>query len=59
MVDPKDGDDNSALVALTSVTPPPPPSYTDPRTRSMLRKTGTENDLATSAASLEEDRQAQ
>ena len=59
MVDLKDGDDNSALVALTSATPPHPQSYTDPRTRSKLRKTGTGNDLATSAASLEEDRQAQ
>ena len=52
-------DDNSALVALSSATPPHPPSYIDPRSRNKLRKTATENDLATSVASLEEDRRAQ
>jgi hypothetical protein len=39
--------------------PPPPPAYTDPRDRSKLRKTMTSDDLATSAASSEEDRRAQ
>jgi hypothetical protein len=41
-------------------TPPPPPEYVNPRDRSKQRKTDAhENDLATSAASLEEDRRAQ
>ncbi|KAM0824115.1 hypothetical protein ACQ4PT_070420 [Festuca glaucescens] len=41
-------------------TPPPPPGYVNPRDRSKQRKTDThDNDLATSAASLEEDRWAQ
>jgi hypothetical protein len=40
--------------------PPPPPLYTDPNDRTMLRKVSTtENDLATSATSLEEERRAQ
>jgi hypothetical protein len=40
--------------------PPPPPEYVNPRDRSKQRKTDhTVNDLATSAASLEEDRRAQ
>ncbi|KAK1598116.1 hypothetical protein QYE76_018743 [Lolium multiflorum] len=44
----------------SGVVPPPPPPYTDPRDRSKQRKTNaTSNDLATSAASLEEDRRAQ
>jgi hypothetical protein len=40
-------------------TPPPPPGYTNPRDRSKQRRTNPESDLATSAASLEEDRRAQ
>jgi hypothetical protein len=41
-------------------TPPPPPEYVNPRDRSKQRKTDShDNDLATSAASLEEDRRAQ
>jgi hypothetical protein len=44
----------------SEVVPPPPPSYTDPRDRSKQRKTNaTNNELATSAASFEEDRRAQ
>jgi hypothetical protein len=39
--------------------PPPPPAYTNPRDRSKMRKTETSDDLATSAASNEEDRRAQ
>ncbi|KAM0849618.1 hypothetical protein ACQ4PT_053607 [Festuca glaucescens] len=48
--------------------PPPPPAYIDPRERAKIRKTGdskvdtntvSENQLAPSAASLEEDRRAQ
>jgi hypothetical protein len=40
--------------------PPPPPEYVNPRDRTKQRKTDhTVNDLATSAASLEEDRRAQ
>ncbi|KAK1628379.1 hypothetical protein QYE76_002694 [Lolium multiflorum] len=38
--------------------PPPPPAYSDPRERTKLRKTIATKDLATSAASLEEDRRA-
>jgi hypothetical protein len=40
-------------------TPPPPPPYTDPRDRNKHRKVNPENNLALSAASLEEDRWAQ
>jgi hypothetical protein len=36
--------------------PPPPPSYSNPRDRTKIRKTAVNNDLATSAASEEEDR---
>jgi hypothetical protein len=39
--------------------PPPPPSYTNPRERTKIRKTTGKNDLATSASSSEEDRRAQ
>jgi hypothetical protein len=39
--------------------PPPPPSYTNPRDRTKIRKTAVNDDLATSAASSEEDRRAQ
>ncbi|KAK1612095.1 hypothetical protein QYE76_035768 [Lolium multiflorum] len=39
--------------------PPPPPSYTNPRDRTKIRKTAVNNDLATSAASSEEDLRAQ
>ncbi|KAM0883628.1 hypothetical protein ACQ4PT_031533 [Festuca glaucescens] len=62
-------DDNSGSTAPTTTpmetvdpdaVPPPPPSYTDPRDRSKLRKTSnTTTELATSAASFEEDRWAQ
>jgi hypothetical protein len=38
--------------------PPLPPAYSDPRERTKLRKTTATKDLATSAASLEEDRRA-
>ncbi|KAM0907049.1 hypothetical protein ACQ4PT_016383 [Festuca glaucescens] len=42
------------------VIPPPPPAYVDPRDRSKIRKTGgAKNDMATSAASSEEDRRVQ
>jgi hypothetical protein len=61
--------DNSGSMALTTTPmesvdpaaiPPPPPPYTDPRERSKLRKmNNTITELATSAASFEEDRQAQ
>jgi hypothetical protein len=53
---------------IPGVVPPPPPAYIDPRERTKIRKTGdskvdtttdTENQLAPSAASLEEDRRAQ
>jgi hypothetical protein len=41
-------------------TPPAPPPYMDPRDRSKLRRTGdNSNTLASSAASVEEDRRAQ
>ncbi|KAM0879749.1 hypothetical protein ACQ4PT_034030 [Festuca glaucescens] len=41
------------------ITPPPPPGYTNPRDRTKQRKTTNPgNDLATSVASLEEDRRA-
>jgi hypothetical protein len=44
----------------SSSVPPPPPGYVNPRDRTKLRKTDTsDNDLAKSAASLEEDRRAQ
>nr|XP_051217683.1 uncharacterized protein LOC127335131 [Lolium perenne] len=39
--------------------PPPPPGYTNPRERTKQRRTNPGTDLATSAASLEEDRRAQ
>jgi hypothetical protein len=43
-----------------TTVPPPPPPYIDPRDRSKQRKmSNTNNDLATSAASTEEDRRAQ
>ncbi|KAM0830845.1 hypothetical protein ACQ4PT_065944 [Festuca glaucescens] len=49
-----------AIPENSGAAPPPPPSYTDPWDRSKLRKTNaTNNDLATSAASFEEDRRAQ
>ncbi|KAM0822771.1 hypothetical protein ACQ4PT_071297 [Festuca glaucescens] len=44
----------------SETAPPPPPVYVDPRDRVKLRKTGElTNNLATSAASVEEDRRAQ
>jgi hypothetical protein len=46
--------------ASTEEVPPPPPSYTNPRDRSKQRKTTVpDTDLATSAASSEENRRAQ
>ncbi|KAM0924861.1 hypothetical protein ACQ4PT_004759 [Festuca glaucescens] len=55
------GSDSSKteIAASTEDIPPPPPSYSNPRDRSKLRKTSEINDLATSVASLEEDRRAQ
>jgi hypothetical protein len=45
--------------SISMDTPAPPPAYTDPRDRSKMRKTVTSDDLATSAASSEEDHRAQ
>ncbi|KAM0906466.1 hypothetical protein ACQ4PT_016746 [Festuca glaucescens] len=45
---------------VPDVIPPPPPQYTDPRDRSKVRKMSTTpTELATSAASSEEDRRDQ
>jgi hypothetical protein len=56
----KEGYNTIDPIGSSGEVPPPPPLYTDPRDRSKLRKVlTTENDLATSAASLEEDRRAQ
>jgi hypothetical protein len=53
-------DDQNAINTQDGTVPPPPPAYADPRERAKLRKTdNTLNNLATSAASDEEDHLAQ
>ncbi|KAM0875582.1 hypothetical protein ACQ4PT_036698 [Festuca glaucescens] len=58
MEDPNRPTDAGLPTTSVEEVPPPPPSYTDPRDRSKQRKTNTTNDLATSAASDEDDRRA-
>jgi hypothetical protein len=58
-VNPSCAMDAKTLDTNTLEVPPPPPAYTNPRDRLKIRKTTTTNDLATSAASDAEDRQAQ
>jgi hypothetical protein len=54
------GNTGNGSKASTEEVPPPPPSYTNPCDRSKQRKTaGPDTDLATSAASEEEDRRSQ
>ncbi|KAM0874240.1 hypothetical protein ACQ4PT_037549 [Festuca glaucescens] len=56
----KEGYNTTEPNGSSEEVPPPPPLYTDPRERTKLRKVSpNENDLATSAASFEEDRRAQ
>ncbi|KAM0859074.1 hypothetical protein ACQ4PT_047437 [Festuca glaucescens] len=47
---------NTEAAEKSEEVPPPPLPYSDPRERTKLRKTTATKDLATSAASLEEDR---
>jgi hypothetical protein len=55
-----EGDETSDPKENLLLAPPPPPPYVDPRERTKLRKVNTtEEELARSAASVEEDRRAQ